>query len=349
MQSSALSNISDSYSLISPLELVKTELDQVKKLINEYLTISGSKTLLNNNPSEEKNDGIDNLFSLLRTRSGKMVRSGLILLTGKYFNCLTEKHFQVAACIEMIHNATLLHDDVIDEGQQRRGKPTINLLRGNESAILLGDFLLSRVFKLSAEFEPDIIKIIASAAVILCEGELGQIVQQNNWQLSEDEYIDVITSKSAYLFETCCKLGAKLANADDSQIKLFSEFGLNAGIAFQIKDDLLDITGDEKKTGKTSGRDVNKNKPTLAVIHLLGNLDKSDREKIIKSYFEENDSVSDKNTLIDILKSNGSLEYAANKAQQYVSNAIASLEKLPENPAKKALIETAKFMANRNC
>ncbi|GAG45675.1 unnamed protein product, partial [marine sediment metagenome] len=213
------------------------------------------------------------LLEHLNTQGGKMIRPGLVLLSYHSVCDQCEKKTQyeavrIAAIVEIIHNATLLHDDVIDEGQKRRGLPTVNSLWGNESAVLLGDFLLSKVFKMCADLKPRFQKIIAAAAARTCEGELRQIIQKQNWQLSEPEYIDIITEKSAAFFSSCCSLGGLLADASETEARLLTCFGLNVGIAFQITDDLLDIVGDESKTGKTSGSDVDKNKLTLAVIHL---------------------------------------------------------------------------------
>lgn len=338
MEFSAQYNIAELNLVIPFLELVKEELARVKQLINEQLFFSSDG---------EKNPNVNKLLESLRNRSGKMIRPGLVLLAGKYYNCITEKHIKVAACIEMVHHATLLHDDVIDDGIQRRGKPTINSLWGNESAVLLGDFLLSHVLKLSLSLEPKVTKVIADAAVRLCEGELSQIVQKDNWQMSEPEYIGVITEKSAALFCSSCYLGAVLAQADEHQTKLFSDFGLNAGIAFQITDDILDIVGDEKRTGKTIGSDADKHKPTLAVIHLLNSVNKSERDKLIETYLDSDNDKDKRQTFIERLKNSGSLEYALKQAQKYVSQAIQALDSLPDSRVKSALIETVRFMADR--
>ena len=343
MKSPAHTNISDSFHGISVFRLISEELNLVKKLMDEQLTVRNPST------SEHKKalKYIDQLLESLRNRYGKMLRPGLVLLAGKCCGPIINDHFPVAASIEMIHNATLLHDDVIDDGKRRRGQPSINSLWGNESAVLLGDFLLSRVFRICADLETNIARIIATAAVRLCEGELRQIVQKQNWQLTESEYIDVITEKSAVLFSSCCHLGGLLSGADKSQVQKLSDFGLNAGIAFQIMDDLLDIIGDEKRTGKTLGRDVNKCKPTLAVIHLLKTVDDLKRNELINKYLEAGNCPPDMEAFANILEESGSLEYTRNRAQEYVGKAIESLKGLDEGEAKIALIETAKFMANR--
>jgi octaprenyl-diphosphate synthase len=271
---------------------------------------------------------------------GKMIRPGLVLLAGGAVGKITDKHIRIAVIMEMIHNATLLHDDVIDEGQRRRGQATVNSLWGNESAVLLGDFLLSKVFRMCADLEPQVAKIIASAAGRTCEGELKQIAQRENWQLTEAEYLDIITEKSAALFSSCCCLGGFLSGADKAEVRMLSDFGLNFGIAFQIADDLLDIIGDEAKTGKTLGSDVDKNKLTLALIHLLSAMNEKDRIAVI-------DSLCNKAGMVEILRSSGSLEYAYSRAQEFVAKAIAALAGLRESEAKNALIETAEFIGRR--
>jgi len=318
---------------IFAFRLIEDQLNQVRRLIHEQLIVPPTGAEINR------------LLEYMKTRSGKMIRPGLVLLTGSAVDKITDKHIRVAAIVEMIHNATLLHDDVIDEGQKRRGLPTINSLWGNESAVLLGDFLLSQVFKMCTDLEPKIINIIAAAAARTCEGELRQVIQRHNWQLSESEYIDIITEKSAAFFSSCCHLGALLAQATETEVESLARFGLNAGIAFQITDDLLDLIGDESQTGKTVGSDVSKNKLTLAIIHLLTVVDQKEKSKL---YSKLNRSVgTSNNELLKMLKSYNSLEYAHGRAQEFVDKAMQALTGLKQSQAKEALMETAKFMAHR--
>lgn len=321
------------HSRIPAFRLIDSQLSRVKELINEQLT----------SPAEVCD--VNRLLKHVRGRSGKMIRPGLVLLAGGCCGKITDEHIQIAAIVEMIHCATLLHDDVIDEGQKRRGRPTINNLWGNEAAVLLGDFLLGRVFEMSAELGPQVAKIIANVAVRVCEGELRQIIQRQNWKLSESEYIDVITEKSAVLFSSSCQLGAFSAQATKTQARSLAEFGMNAGIAFQITDDLLDIIGDESKTGKTLGRDADKHKLTLAVIHLLGAAGQREKGAVISSYLERKQY--DKDALREMLDHYGSLEYTHSRAQEYVARAVGELGDLKESAAKDALIETAKFITGR--
>ena len=337
MQLPAHTDISDSAprSKMLPFGLIGEPLNRVKALINEQLT------------APPRAGNINRLLKYVRGRTGKMIRPGLVLLAGRCCGHITDEHIRVAAIVEMIHNATLLHDDVIDEGQKRRGRATINSLWGNESAVLLGDFLLSRVFKMCAELKPQVARVIAAAAVRLCEGELRQVAQRCDWQLSESEYVYVITEKSAALFSSCCYLGALLAQATERQARSLADFGLNAGIAFQITDDLLDLVGDEGRTGKTLGSDVEKHKLTLAVIHLLRAVDERQKSTLVNSYLERKDTRYDKDALAEMLDRYGSLKYARSRAQEFVAAAIRALADLKQSDAKSALIKTAEFMASR--
>jgi len=317
---------------IPSFRLIDLPLRQVTRLIYESLRARGTQAEL------------ASFFDHLRAGSGKMLRPGMVLLAGKCFGTLTPQHIQVAAMVEMIHHATLLHDDVLDEGCQRRGIPTANFLWGNESAVLLGDFLLSQVFRMAAELDSPVARILAQTAARVCEGELRQTVHKRNWQLTEAQYLEIITEKSASFFGGCCRLGAMLAQADEAQIESVAQFGLQAGIAFQITDDLLDIAGDESHAGKTLQSDFAKDKPTLAVIHLLQTLEAKRRAEV-HALLDAPDGTG--RELAVLLERAGSLRYTREQAAAYVARAVQTLEDVPSSPAKEALIETARFMADR--
>ena len=357
-------------STVLSFKLIDGELGQVKRLIDEQLA--------------EAREPVSRLLGCANIHGGKMIRPGLVLLSyhavrdGSFEKGLAAKKsedaekspklrksansggsaasenirntqydaIRVAAIVELIHNATLLHDDVMDGGQKRRGLPTVNSLWGNETAVLLGDFLLGKAFRICADLGPEITNIIAGTAVRVCEGELRQVTERRNWQLSEPEYIDIITEKSAALFSSCCLLGASLAGAGETQTQSLACYGLNAGIAFQITDDLLDIIGDESKTGKTLGSDIDKNKLTLAVIHLLRASDEREKIAVINSYLER-DARREKESLAEMLGRFGSLEYTRMRTQEFVTKALGALTELKEGRAKDALIETAKFIGQR--
>lgn len=328
--------------------LVCDDLHRVRASINEQLTapppeLAGAVSAGRGHRAGD----VSKLIEYVSARSGKMLRPGLVLLAGRCFGKTTEQHIKVAVILEMMHNATLLHDDVMDEGQERRGLPTINSVCGNEVAVLLGDLLLSRVFRMCTELNTQAARVVAGSAVRLCEGELGQVVRKNKWQLTEAEYIEVITDKSAVLFSSACYLGAVLAKADESQARALADFGLNCGIAFQITDDLLDLVGDEKKAGKTLGTDVEKQKLTLAIIHLLAAASERERTSIMESYLGAKGRQCGRPALVEMLNRHGSLEYARQRAREFTVAAVRALSDLEQSEAKDALIEAAEFMVAR--
>lgn len=312
--------------------VVSCELEQVRGLINEQLVGSC------------RSESVRGLVEGFDICGGKMLRPGLLLVCGKAVGELTDEHIRAAAVVEMIHNATLLHDDVIDEGQRRRGGPTANNLWGNETAVLLGDFLFSRACEMCADMGGEVNKVLLAATARVCEGELRQVVERENRELGESEYLEIISDKSGSLFGSSCYLGGFLAGSGEREAELLRSFGLNVGIAFQIMDDLVDIIGDERRAGKTLGSDVDKNKLTLAVIHLLGQLD-DDKRAVVKGSLEAGGG--SKESLIEMLVSYGSVGYAKSRAQEFVDKAILSLDGLRAGIARGALIEAARFVCER--
>lgn len=319
------------WSEIPSFRLIDPELRQVHDLIRRSLTGHAVGEL-------------SSLLDHLVARSGKMLRPGMVLLAGKCFGPLTDEHIRVGAIVEMIHDATLLHDDVIDDGHKRRGAPTVNCLWGNESAVLLGDFVLSQVFKMGASLEPATARLVAQTAARVCEGELRQVMQRRNWQITEAQYIDIITEKSAAFFSGCCELGAMLSGARPRDVEAMARFGTCAGIAFQITDDLLDLAGDENATGKTGRSDLATHKPTLAVIHLLENTVASERDGVLAML---DCAVESSGALLELLANKGSLDYARARAEDYVAQAHAALDGVGSGQGRDALIAAARFMADR--
>jgi octaprenyl-diphosphate synthase len=189
--------------------------------------------------------------------------------------------------------------------------------------------------------------VIAAAAVRICEGQLRQIAQRGNWQLSESEYIDIITEKSAVIFSTACRLGAILSQGTEPQTQALAEFGLKAGIACQITDDLHEVIADENGTEKMAGNKIDKNKLSLAFIHLLSSVDEKEKDEIINSYFEQTDDQYDKDALAEMFRRYSSLEYMKARVQDFVAESVGVLGLFKESDAKDALIETVKFMSRR--
>jgi octaprenyl-diphosphate synthase len=317
---------------IPSFALIAPHLERTSKVINRSL--AGETAAVELTP----------LLDHFLTRGGKMVRPALLLLAGSCCGRIADEHIQVAAMVEMIHDATLLHDDVLDDGQTRRGVPTVNRLWGNESAVLLGDFVLSRVFRMTAELQSPVARVIADIAMRVCQGELRQVAQRENWQLTEGEYTSIISDKSAAFFSGCCRLGGLLSGAERPQIEALAGYGLHAGIAFQIMDDLLDIAGDEASIGKTPQSDLSKRKLTLAAIHLLQAVDVQTKKQV---HALLDDPAESPGQLEEMLRRHGSIDYAHRCADGYVAKAIDALVPLPSGQAKEALIQTAHFMANR--
>jgi len=333
---SSHTNISEGISQnnIPAFTLIENHLSSVKELIDKQMT----------GPAEAGD--INQLLEYVRCRNSDMIRPGLVLLAGRCCGEITEEHIQVAAIVEIIHNAMLLHDDVIGKEQKRLERFSINGLSSSETPVLLGDFLLGRVFQMCAKLKPQVNEIIAGAAVRICEGQLKQITQRRNWQLSEPEYIEVITEKSAVLFAIACRLGALMAKGDSHQIRLLAESGLNAGIAYQITDELIDLIG-ENGTQPSADKDIGLHSPGLVAIHLLGAVDKKDRGVVINACSGRKDLQYDKGTLAKMLKRYGSLEYVRARVQNFITNSVVALETLKESNARDALIETVKFITCR--
>jgi octaprenyl-diphosphate synthase len=317
---------------IPPFRLIDSSLRQVRERIRQSLQTASTAS------------EVIPLYDYLIARNGKMIRPALVLLVGHCLGSITDEHLQVAAMVEMIHEATLLHDDVIDEGDRRRGAPTVNSLWGNEPAVLLGDFVLSRVFQMAAHLAPGPAEVLAQTAQRVCEGELRQVMQRRNWQLTEAEYLDIITDKSASFFSGCCRLGALLAKVPRERIEAAASYGLAAGVAFQITDDVLDVTGDETRTGKGSQSDFDNSKPTLAVIRLIETAGEQERKDIHAMLQTPTDS---RGRLTAMLTRRGCLRYARQRAQEYVMKAIGCLDGLPEGQGREALAEVARLLVDR--
>ncbi len=296
---------------------------------------------------ESESAVVNELCAHVKRFRGKLLRPALVLLSGRACGKLISAHTTVAAVVEMVHMATLVHDDVLDDGDRRRGCSTINHLEGNEAALLLGDYLLSHAYHLCSSLNSQYAaRILTSTTNTICEGELQQIRERGNIKLTIECYMDIITRKTASLTSACCLLGAYLAGADQNQIAALQGYGLDIGIAFQITDDVLDIAGSEESTGKTLGRDLDKKKLTLPLIHGLNEAPQKQKVKLHKFLAASN---HDRGRLHEILEVSGSLEFAVERARHYVESAIRRLESFPVSQARDTLIGMARRIIHRNC
>jgi len=277
---------------------------------------------------------------------GKMLRPLLVLLAGKACGKLEDAHVVLATVVEMVHMATLVHDDVLDEAELRRKGATINHLRGNEAAVLLGDYLISHSFHLCSSLDSQFAsRIIGRTTNQVCEGELLQIHNRNNLDLDEETYLQIITCKTAVLCAACCLLGASFAGADETQTENLRHYGLCVGTAFQIQDDILDIVGHESTVGKTLGLDVQKGKLTLPVIHFLCNAPQEHRI-LLRSLLKSHDA--DKVERIrNLIIPSPSVQYAAARSKMLIDRARAAIATLPDTPERQILDTLAEFVISR--
>jgi len=289
-------------------------------------------------------EAVNVLVEHVMSRSGKMLRSGLLLLSGRACGGIRDEHIEIGAIVELVHTATLLHDDVLDGATSRRGASTVNSLWGNECAVLLGDFLLSRAFVVGLRLdEPRIGQVLSETAVQICRGELRQNLERCNWDLSREGYYEIIRDKTAALFGSCCYLGALVSEADEKELDYLCEFGLNVGMALQLTDDLLDIISDESIVGKTLGVDLLQGKVTLPVIHHLGSAGEGDRDGFIKRISGQ----LERKELVKLLEGSGSLDYTRGEAGRFANEGILSLKNVRDDKIRKSLVEVARFVAMR--
>jgi octaprenyl-diphosphate synthase len=281
-----------------------------------------------------------NMVEQVRNFRGKRFRPLMVLLSAKAVGNITPKHAALGAVMELIHTATLVHDDVLDGAMVRRHAPTVNAVHDNYNSILLGDWILSQAFSLASTLENiKINHMLSEAACRICEGELNQGLERGNLALEEGAYYDNIDGKTAELIASCCRVSAVLANAPEDQVRHLENFGRKVGMAFQVADDLLDLWGDEDRTGKSLGTDLQQGKLTLPMIHALKQPLGPKVMAILKNPPE--DSTRAREALVPLLEESGSLEYTRQKAREFVQQARAELAHLPPTPWRNQLASMA--------
>lgn len=282
-------------------------------------------------------------------RKGKQMRPMFVFLSAKLMseeNEVDERTYRGAAVIELIHTATLVHDDIVDDSSIRRGFFSINALWKNKIAVLVGDFLLSKGLLLSIENEDfDLLKIISVAVRDISQGELLQLEKSRNLDITEDIYIKIIKQKTASLLAACCAIGAKSVNSSEKEVLNFHEFGELIGIAFQIKDDLFDYG--ETKIGKPTGIDIKEKKLTLPLIHAINIAEKKDKKWIINIIKNKsNDKKSVKKVIHKVLELGG-VKYASDMMHNYKNKAITALKNFPKNKYRDSLELMVNYVVER--
>jgi len=281
-------------------------------------------------------------------RKGKQMRPMFVFLVAKMVSkgTVNERSYRGASCIELIHTATLVHDDVVDDSNQRRGFFSINALWKNKIAVLVGDFLLSKGVLLSIDHEDfDILKLISVAVREMSEGELLQIEKARKLDITEEVYFEIIRQKTASLIAACCAIGAASVGADAEEIEQMNRFGSIIGTAFQMKDDLFDYS--EAKIGKPTGIDIKEQKMTLPLIHVLNTCSPSDRKWLINSIKNKNRDKKRVKEVIAFVKENGGIEYTIERMKEHQQRAMEILHTYPSSPYKDALEIMVNYVIER--
>ncbi len=290
---------------------------------------------------------VENIGHYIVDAGGKRLRPLLVLLIAKSFAYKGKHHIDLAAIIEFIHTATLLHDDVVDISSLRRGRETANAKWGNAPSVLVGDFLYSRAFQMMVAIRNmDIMAILSDTTNVISEGEVQQLVNAKDPKVDEDNYLSVIHKKTAALFEAACEIGAVIASCSDSEREQAKRFGYHLGMAFQLIDDALDYHGDAEALGKNVGDDLAEGKPTLPLIFAMRKSNKGDAKLIEKAICEG--GLDQLKQIVDIVHSSGALTYVQQKAVEQAELAKAVIQDFPNSEYKNALNDLADFSVSRS-
>lgn len=313
--------------------IVKSDFDEVNELIIEQL--------------HSDVELVENIGHYIIEAGGKRLRPLLVLLTARALSCSDKQRLDLAAIIEFIHTATLLHDDVVDVSAMRRGRATANAKWGNAPSVLVGDFLYSRAFQMMVAINKmDIMAILSNTTNTISEGEVQQLVNAQNPEVTEQNYFTVIHKKTAALFEAACETAAVLAGADQTTQKIARQYGFHLGMAFQLVDDVLDYEGDAVNLGKNVGDDLAEGKPTLPLIYAMRS-GSEQQSALIKAAITNKD-VDKLQQIVEIVSTCGGLKYTRDCAQDHAQKAQALLLSFPDNEYRTSMMELADFSVTRS-
>ncbi|MGR3310431.1 MAG: polyprenyl synthetase family protein [Candidatus Brocadiales bacterium] len=278
---------------------------------------------------------------------GKRLRPALLLLSGRCLGKLTLQHIDLATVVELIHIATLIHDDVIDDATMRRHAPSVNSKWDREISILFGDYIFSRAFTTLTALDSHLASTMMSQTVgVMCEGELVQLLRRYDVELSEEEYIDIIERKTASLCASCCRLGSIFAGANRSISEALGNFGLSVGTAFQIVDDCLDIVGSEDRMGKSLHSDSENGKLTLPLIRLVNMLPENRRESTYELIFQNNHT-NNRGAVVELLSKHDAVDCALETAREIIEKGKEAISIIPDSEYKSALMGLADYVVSR--
>ena len=290
---------------------------------------------------------INQLGVYIVNAGGKRMRPLLSVLAANAIQYQGKDHIAIAAIVEFIHTATLLHDDVVDESSMRRGRETANALFGNSASVLVGDFLYTRSFQMMVKLQSmRVMEILSDTTNVVAEGEVLQLMNCNDPDTTEESYMQVIYCKTARLFEAATQLAAVIAGSDPKIEQALADYGKHLGTAFQLVDDIMDYTADAKEMGKNVGDDLAEGKPTLPLLYAIANGSEQQRQ-LIRDAIEHCNGMEHLDEILAALKETGALAYTQQKAEQEADKAITALSALPDSDYKTALISLAHIAANR--
>lgn len=291
---------------------------------------------------------INQLGYYIISGGGKRIRPMIAVLAARALHYQGDKHITVAALIEFIHTATLLHDDVVDESDMRRGKATANAAFGNAASVLVGDFIYTRAFQMMTSLESlRVLALMSEAVNVIAEGEVLQLMNVNDPNITEESYMRVIYSKTARLFEAAAQSSAILSGASEAEEKALQDYGRYLGTAFQLIDDLLDYSANGSTLGKNTGDDLNEGKPTLPLLHAMHNSE-GEQKAMIRGAIEQGNGRHLLEPVLQAMEQCGSLEYTRQRAEEEADKAIAALQVLPESAHRAALEGLAHLAVQRD-
>ncbi len=318
---------------VGTFDVIKVLMDEVESRFHKEL--------------QSQTNSLSELISHISKFKGKRLRPALVLLSGKCVGDVAPQHIDIAVVVEMVHTATLVHDDVIDEASMRRHVESVNSKWGREISILFGDYLFSRGFTILSALDSQVATLLLSQTVnIMSEGELIQLQRRYDIGLSENDYFDIIERKTASLCAASCRLGAVFAGANRKVADMLFNYGLKIGIAFQIVDDCLDVMGTEEEIGKSLNTDIQMGKLTLPLIRLVNKLPSHKLETTRDLIFQHN-AKETKNAILELLTEHDAVEYAFNTAKNIVKQAQEEIAPLPDSKYKTALMELADYIVTR--
>ena len=290
---------------------------------------------------------VDLIAKYIIRQKGKKIRPLLVLLSAKVSGNVTSRSYRGAVLVELLHTATLIHDDVVDNADKRRSFWSINAIFKNKAAVLMGDYLLSRGLMIAVDGgDYDFLGVITNAVKRMSEGELLQIQKTRKLDIDEETYFKVISDKTASLLETCCQIGSMSTSENTEYHQAMKSFGESIGMAFQIRDDILDYEGSQKVIGKPVGGDIKEKKITLPLIYSLKKVQKNEADKI-RSLIKNNNGKENTSQIIEFVRRNGGIDYALKTAHDYSEKAKESLKIFPDSPAKLALEGLVDFVIDR--